>query len=83
MKYTLHACAPLTSTILAAAAAVNVVVILKMNCLLATPRASSVKVPDKLTAEVGNIYTPGRTLRPPRFGCSASVGAIDRALSRN
>lgn len=71
----------LINTILERAAAVNVVVILKMNCLLALPPALRVRVPAKVTADVGKVYTPGSRVIPPRFDDgSAAVAGMDRAL---
>jgi hypothetical protein len=59
-----------------------VVVILKMNCFLALPPASSVRVPDKATSDVGKVYTPGSKVIFPRSDDgSVAVFAIDRALS--
>lgn len=55
MKYTLQGCAPFFRTTSAAAATVNVVVILKMNCLLVFAPASSVRVDDKATADDGKV----------------------------
>jgi hypothetical protein len=82
MKYTLHGRALFINTTLEAAAAAKVVVILKMNCFLASPAALSVSVPDKVTADVGKVYTPESRVIPPRFDDgSAAVDAIDRALS--
>ena len=62
----------------------KVVVILKMNCFLESPLASSVRLPDKVTADVGKVYTPESRVTPPRFDDGrAAVVAIDRALSPN
>ena len=82
-KYTLQGRALLINTILERAAAVNVVLILKMNCFLASPPALRVRVPDKVTSDVGNVYTPGSKVIPPRFDDgSAAVAGIDCALYR-
>ena len=60
----------------------KVVVILKMNCFLASPAALSVRLPDKVTADVGKVYTPASRVIPPRLeDGSAAVAVIDRALS--
>jgi hypothetical protein len=60
---------------------VKVVLILKMNCFLESPPALSVRLPDKVTADVGKVYTPESRVIPPRFDDgSAAVVAIDKAL---
>jgi hypothetical protein len=60
---------------------VKVVVILNMNCFLVSPAALSVRLPDKVTADVGKVYTPASRVIPPRFDDgSAAVAVIDRAL---
>jgi hypothetical protein len=54
-KYTLHGWALLIRTTLAAAATPKVVVILKINCDLLLPAPLSVRVPDRVTPDVGKV----------------------------
>jgi hypothetical protein len=59
----------------------KVVSMMKMNCFAGLPPAFSVRLPVRVTAAVGKVYTPESRVRPPRFDDdSSSVGASDRAL---
>lgn len=83
-KYTLHARALFFNTTAERAAVVRVVEILKMDCFVASPAASSVRVPVKVTAMVGKVHMPESKVIPPRSDDGrASVLAIERALSLN
>jgi hypothetical protein len=61
---------------------VRVVLVMMMNCFVASPPASSVRVPVNVAAAVGEVYTPGRrVVSPSSDDGSAAVDVLDRALS--